>query len=167
MNVVRVAWLVLFAACARPAPPATSATAASPSLVGAWALDRCDDIHPDGSRTQPFGASPRGVLIFGDDGRYALQLYHHERPGFASGSKRTGTPAEYQAAALTMSAHVGRYALDAAAGTVAFRIEHASFPNWAGTEQVRAFTLRGDELTYRVPPTVEGIVGEVTWRRRR
>jgi hypothetical protein len=166
MKAVCVAWLVVLAACARPAP-ARPAPPPAPSLVGAWTLVRCDDLHPDGTRSQPFGPDPRGVLIFDAGGHYALQIYHPTRPGFASGSKRAGTADEYRAAALTMSAHVGRYALDAAAGTVAFHIEHASFPNWAGTEQLRAFTLRGDELTYRVPPTVDGIVGEVTWRRVR
>jgi hypothetical protein len=156
---------VLLAACAHtptapPAPPA-------PSLAGVWTLHHCDDIHPDGHRSQPFGDQPRGLLVLEAGGRYALQIYHPERPGFASGGKRTGTAAEYQAAALTMSSHIGRYAVDDTAGTVTFRIEHASFPNWAGTAQVRSFTLRGDELTYRVPASVEGIVGEVTWTRER
>ena len=87
----------------------------------------------------------------------------------AANDKSRGTPAEYQAAVQGSNAHFGTYVVDEAAGTVTFRIEHASYPNWEGTEQRRPYTVAGDVLTYTVPaPTTgNGAVGEVGWRRAR
>ena len=73
--------------------PAPSAPAAS--LVGTWTLSAADDLRPDGTRVQAYGANPEGLLIFGADGRYSLQIFRKERVKFASGNKRQGSSAEY------------------------------------------------------------------------
>ena len=52
-----------------------------------------------------------------------------------------------------------------AAGTLTFRIESASFPNWEETEQKRTFELSGDELSYRVPARPDGNIPISVWRR--
>src|SRR6188474_23660 len=83
-----------------------------PSLVGTWTLTAADDIHPDGTRAPAYGRDPIGLLIFGEDGRYSVQIYRSDRTRFASGDKRRGTAAEYEAATLGMSSHFGRYAVD-------------------------------------------------------
>jgi hypothetical protein len=140
---------------------------ASPPLAGTWTLRAADDLRPDGTRVPAYGAAPSGLLILDADGGYALQIYRSDRLKFASGNKRQGTPAEYEAATLGMSAHFGRYTVDSAAGTITFHIEHASFPNWDGAEQKRPFTLTGDELSYRVPATPDGTVPISVWRRLR
>jgi lipocalin-like protein len=90
-----------------------------------------------------------------------------DRPLFTANDKSRGTPAEYQAAVQGSNAHFGTYSVNQADGTITFRIEHASFPNWEGTEQKRSFRLVGDHLKYTVPvPTTgPGAVGEVEWRR--
>jgi hypothetical protein len=46
-----------------------------------------------------------------------------------------------------------------------FHIEGASFPNWEGQQQRRSFELRGDTLSYRVPPRPDGNVPVSVWRR--
>jgi hypothetical protein len=46
-----------------------------------------------------------------------------------------------------------------------FKIEHAMFPNWEGTEQKRKFSISGDELTYHVPTASAGGTSELVWRR--
>ena len=141
-------------------------TAASP-LVGTWTLVLVDNVRPDGSRIHLYGPSPSGLLMFDAGGRYGLQIVSAGRPAFAANDKGRGTADEYQAAVKGSNAHFGTYAVDQAKGTITFRIEHASFPNWEGTEQKRAFTLVGDHLKYTVPvPTTgDGAVGEVEWRR--
>jgi lysophospholipase L1-like esterase len=141
-------------------------TAANP-LVGTWTLVLVDNVLPDGSRVHLYGPRPSGLLMFDAEGRYALQIVSAGRPAFAANDKSRGTAAEYQAAVQGSNAHFGTYAIDQAKGTITFRIEHASFPNWEGTEQKRAFTLVGDRLKYTVPaPTTGGgAVGEVEWQR--
>jgi hypothetical protein len=100
-------------------------------------------------------------------GRYALSIFRAGRAPFASGDKSRATAEEYRATVDGTNSHFGRYAVDAARGVVTFAIEHASFPNWEGSEQVRTFRLEGDLLTYTVPVTTggKGTVGEVRWRR--
>lgn len=153
-----------------PLLPATGARAAAGSpLAGTWVLVEAPEIRPDGSRGQTFGPNPQGLLVIDADGRYALQIYRPDRPRFASGDKRRGTADEYAAAAVGMSAHYGTCAVDAVRGTLVFRIERASFPNWDGTEQRRAYTLAGDTLSYRVPAAANGngTTTISTWRRIR
>ena len=142
-------------------------SAAANPLVGTWTLVLVDNVRPDGSRVHLYGPSPSGLLMFDAGGRYGLQIVSAGRPAFAANDKGRGTADEYQAAVQGSNAHFGTYAVDQAKGTITFRIEHASFPNWEGTEQTRAFTLVGDHLKYTVPaPTTGGgAVGEVEWQR--
>ena len=142
-------------------------SAAANPLVGTWTLVLVDNVRPDGSRIHLYGPSPSGLLMFDAGGRYGLQIVSAGRPAFAANDKSRGTADEYQAAVQGSNAHFGTYAVDQAKGTITFRIEHASFPNWEGTEQTRAFTLVGDHLKYTVPaPTTGGgAVGEVEWQR--
>ena len=137
------------------------------TLVGTWNLLLVDNILPDGSRIHLYGADPQGILTFDSEGRYALQIYSAARVKFTSGDKSKGTPEENRAALLGSNSHYGTYLVNAVDDTILFRIQHASFPNWDGTDQRRAFTISGDELTYTVPTPTSGgaAVGEVKWRR--
>ena len=152
------------------APPARSfADTGSPvSLVGSWTLVLVDNVQPDGTRVHLYGERPEGLLVLDADGRYSLQIFSADRARFAAGDKAKGTPEEYRAAAQGSNAHFGRYRVDGS--SLIFQIDHASYPNWEGTEQKRPFTLTGDELRYTVPtPTtgtaVAGATGEVVWKR--
>lgn len=125
-------------------------------LTGTWTLTAAPEIRTDGSRAETFGSDPHGLLIIDESGRYSLQIYKSTRSRFAGGDKRKGTEAEYRAAALDTSSHYGRCFIDTDRNVLVFRIEHASFPNWDGTEQARQFELKGDELSYRVPASASG-----------
>lgn len=137
------------------------------SLVGTWTLTAADNLQPDGSRVHAYGPSPQGILVFGADGRYTLQIFRADRMKFASGDKLHGTPEEYKDASLGMSCHFGRYTVDSAKGTITFQIEQASFPNWDGATQTRPFTLTGDDLEWHVPATPDGKIPISAWRRVR
>lgn len=148
--------------------PIPAAQAEQPaSLVGTWSVVLVDNILPDGTRVPLYGPHPDGLLMFDDAGHYSLQLLRAERVPFAANDKSKGTPAELKAAVEGSNAHFGRYSVDPDGHTITFRIEHASFPNWDGTVQVRRFTLVGDRLTYVVPsPTTDrSATGEVAWQR--
>jgi hypothetical protein len=140
--------------------------AASP-LSGTWTLVAADVLHADGTRMRDYGVAPKGLLLIDGEGRYALQIFKSERPRFATGDKITGTDAEYKAAVLGSSTHFGAISVDTHAGTLTFKIDAASFPNWEGAAQTRRYDLSGDELSYRVPPRPNGDVPISVWRRLR
>jgi hypothetical protein len=139
------------------------------TIVGTWTLVLVDNVLPDGTRVHLYGDNPQGILTFDAEGRYALQIYRAGRAKFASGDKSKGSPEENSAAVLGSNAHFGRYVANTDEGTIIFLIEHASFPNWEGTGQKRAFTISGDELTYTVPTPTSGgtAIGEVKWKRQK
>jgi hypothetical protein len=147
--------------------PMSPSAATASSLVGTWTLTAADNLQPDGSRVHAYGPSPQGILVFGADGRYTLQIFRADRMKFASGDKFHGTPEDYKDASLGMSCHFGRYTVDTAKGTITFQIERASFPNWDGAIQTRPFTLAGDELEWHVPATPDGKIPISAWRRVR
>jgi hypothetical protein len=66
-----------------------------------------------------------------------------------------------------MSVHYGKYSVDKTKNTISFQIDRASFPNWDGTTQVRAYELKGDELSWKVPPRPDGSVPITVVRRVR
>ncbi|WP_224362032.1 lipocalin-like domain-containing protein [Hyalangium versicolor] len=146
----------------------TPAPKPAPVLVtGTWDLVRVDNVQPDGTRVQLYGAHPQGRLVLDESGRYSIQIYREDRARFASKDKNAGTAEENRDAVQGCNTHFGTYSVSDGK-TITFHIEHASFPNWEGTEQQRLFTLVGDVLTYTVPTPTTGTaasVGEVQWRR--
>jgi hypothetical protein len=174
-------WVVLFLAlvpavvCAAQAPQSAPSGADTSQVVGSvvggvvgtWTLTAAERLLPDGTRVSDYGASPHGLVIFTADGYYSVQIYRAERPRFSSADKLKGTPEEYKEASLGMSVHFGRYSVDPAKGTITFHIDRASFPNWDDTTQVRAYDLKGDELSWKVPPRPDGSVPVTRLRRVR
>jgi len=146
--------------------PAGTDDAASP-LAGTWTLVAADVLHADGTRTRDYGAAPKGLLLIDGGGRYSLQIFKSERPRFATADKLAGTDAEYRAAVLGSSTHFGAISVDTDAGTLTFRIDTASFPNWEGSAQTRRYDLSGDDLSYRVPPRPNGDIPISVWHRLR
>lgn len=102
-----------------------------------------------------------------EQGRYSIQIYKVERPRFAGADKQHGTPAEFEAAVMGSSTHFGKVSMDEEAHTLTFQIEHAGYPNWEGAHQQRSYELKGDELSYRVPPRPDGSIPLSVWRRVR
>jgi len=147
---------------------ATAQRTAQEQLVGTWTLVLVDNVLPDGSRVQLYGPNPQGLLMFDAGGRYSMQILREGRPKFAANDKSKGTPEEYKAAVQGSNSHFGTYTVNETDHTVTFHIEHASFPNWEGTERRSPFTLTANEFKYTVPnPTTGGanVTGEVAWKR--
>ncbi|WP_082507058.1 MULTISPECIES: lipocalin-like domain-containing protein [unclassified Duganella] len=152
-----LATLVLCGAAA-----ATDMPAATAGLAGSWELIGAYREHRDGSRSNDYGAKPRGMLNVASDGRYALQIYHAERPPF-EGDFRAAGAQEYKRLLLAMSAHFGSISVEQ--DKLVFRITAASNPQWDGSVQRRGYQLRGDVLEWRVPPRPDGDVPISVWRR--
>ncbi|MET3132549.1 hypothetical protein AAKU55_002823 [Oxalobacteraceae bacterium GrIS 1.11] len=132
-----------------------------------WTLVQVDNILPDGRHIELYGPKPEGRLLFDGGGHYSLQIFSANRAPFPLNDKSRGSADDYKAAVMGTNAHVGKYALDAAGHSLTFNIEHASFPNWDGTVQKRAYSIVGDILRYTVPAPTSGggAGGEVAWRR--
>ena len=136
------------------------------SLVGAWQLTRWSR-HTDGLPVvYPLGPDAVGLLVYAADGSMAVQMtgVHRARIG---GSDPLGGPASARAAAYSgCLAYFGTYSIE---GTVVtHRLVASLFPDWTGEAQARPFTLDGDRLVLRTPPsTVDGrtTVNEMAWMR--
>jgi len=145
------------------------ALARDTSLVGTWTLVSVDGISADGNRAHVFGTRPAGIAMFDAAGRYSIQIVTTDRPKFASNDRWNGTPEENQAFVRGSNPHWGRYSVNDTDHTITFQIEHASYPNWEGTQQIRHFTLIGYVLKYIVPATASsgGRINETVWQRAR
>lgn len=133
-------------------------------LMGTWTL--VSSVAQYGStKVDTFGTNPSGTLVFGDDGRYALIFMRGGLPKIASNDRTLQTPHESRAIGQGVIAHFGTYTVDHADKVLVLQIERSSFPNWNSVEQRRAFSLRGDKLTYTSPGST-GVVTEVTMRRQ-
>ena len=115
-------------------------------LAGTWTLVSADTVRPDGSRVPTFGASPKGLLVFTDDGRFIYLLSRADLPKFASNNRTTGTPEENTAVVQGSVSTFGTYSL--ADKTLTIKVEHSTFPNWIGTDQKRTVTTTGDEMKW-------------------
>jgi hypothetical protein len=150
------------------AQKSTSNESLQEQLVGTWTLISVDNIYPNGSIGHPYGDNPVGIMTFDISGNYSIQILKALRPKVASGDKNKCTPEENAALVQGNNSHFGKYYVDEAGGAITFKIEHAFYPNWEGTEQKRSYTYKGNELRYVVTQTTQGgesIIAEVAWRK--
>ncbi len=114
-------------------------------LIGHWTLVSVKN-EQDGKTTEPYGANPKGLFIFDRSGRYVVLQFRADLPKFASNSRDKGTPKENKAVVVGSSAHFGTYTVNEKEGFFSIRPEAATFPNWAGVDQKRFFSISKDEL---------------------
>jgi hypothetical protein len=114
-------------------------------LVGTWTLVSIYN-EQDGKKTDPFGSNPKGLMVVGSDGHFSRLLSRSDLPKFASNNRAMGTPEENKAVVQGSIAYFGTISCNAADKGCTFHLEASTFPNWAGVDQNRLFTLVGDEL---------------------
>ena len=135
-------------------------------LAGIWTLVSNDNVAPDGTKRQLFGANPKGILILEASGRYAQVQVRPDRPKFQANNRLQGTPEEIKAAWEGTIAHFGTWSVNEADKTLILRLENSTYPNQDGAEQKRTITsLAGDELKYVNPTPAAGGRAEAVWRR--
>lgn len=140
----------------------------SKQLVGTWALVKVENKNADGSKTLPYGENPVGLLVFTDDGDYAIQILKAVRPKVAAGDKNKATPAENAALVQGNNSHFGTYTINPDKHSIAFNVQHAFYPNWEGHVQVRSYTLENNVLSYVVTHTTNGgaVTATVVWKKQ-
>ena len=134
------------------------------SFVGSWKLIAADKLLPDGTRVADYGAQPHGMAIFTADGHMMIEVFRDVRIKFSGNDRAKGTFEEYKDASLSSSCSFGIYSVDPATSKVTM-IDRATFPNYDDTTQVRAYELKGDILSWRVPARPDGSIPITVLRR--
>ena len=136
-------------------------------LVGAWTFVSQQYKFPDGRTTDIFGPNAKGILILEASGRVAYVSMRAGLPRFASNDRLKGTAEENKAVVEGSYAFFGSYTVNEADHTFTVHVEGATFPNFDGADQKRAFTLAGDELRYTNPVATigQGAIVEAVWKR--
>ena len=107
-------------------------------LHGSWRLVSFEmEQQATHERTQPWGADPKGRLIFGADGRMMVLVTANARaPG--------GTDEQFAALFRTMVAYSGQYRVEG--DRFITQIDASWNEAWNGSEQERFYKLEGDTL---------------------
>jgi hypothetical protein len=136
---------------------AQSANSLKDQIVGSWNFVVAEATSPDGKKSFPFGDTPKGILIFTADGRFAQIHVAGDVPKIASNNRMTGTPEEYAGIMQRSLSVFGTYTVDEAKKTVTYNIVSASFPNWEGEAQTRTIDkLTADEFVNTNPNVAGG-----------
>lgn len=148
--------------------PGNNSLPDSTDLIGLWTLVTVENLNPDGTKTLPYGSSPKGLLVFDKSGNYAIQILKASRLKVTAGDKNKATPEENAALVQGNNSHFGTYAVSKTSKTIIFHVETAFYPNWEGTVQERIYTLSNNELKYVVTNTTNGgdITAVVIWRKK-
>jgi lipocalin-like protein len=135
------------------------------SIVGTWVLVSAT-VDNDGTKSEPFGPHPNGLLMFDSSGHFSLAAVRPDLPRIASNNRMTGTAEENKAIARGTIAYFGTYTVSDADRMFIMHVEGATFPNWVGTDQKRIFTINGDQLRYTNPNRSGGQgTALVIWKR--
>src|SRR3984893_11861954 len=125
-------------------------------IVGTWNFVVAEVTAPDGKKSYPFGETPKGILIFTPDGRFAQIHVAGDVPKIASNKRMTRTPEEYAGIMQRSLSVFGTYTVDEAKKTVTYNIVSASFPNWEGEAQTRVIDRLTTEEFVNTNPNVAG-----------
>lgn len=136
-------------------------------LPGAWSFVSAVAENPDGTKTEPFGAGPKGIIIFTADGHFALFQSHADVPKIAANDRAKTTPEEALGVVRTAIAYYGAYSISETEKTLMVRINGSTFANLiGGPEQKRIITsLTAEELKFTNPRTPAGVTLQTVWER--
>ena len=157
-NIMKPGFITAMLALALSAGAAAAQPANSlkDQIVGSWDFVVAEVTAPDGKRSFPFGETPKGILIFTADGRFAQIHVAGDVPKIASNNRLTATPEEYAAIMRGSLSVFGTYTVDEAKKTVTYHIVSASFPNWEGEAQTRVIDKLPTEEFVNTNPNVAG-----------
>jgi hypothetical protein len=149
------------------ATAAQSAKSLKDQIVGTWNFVVAEVTAPDGKKSFPFGETPKGILIFTADGRFAQIHVASDAPKIASNNRMTGTPDEYAGIMRRSLSVFGTWTVDEANKTVTYNIVSSSFPNWEGEAQTRNIDKLTDDEFVNTNPNVAGGRGSASNLYRR
>jgi hypothetical protein len=134
--------------------------------VGTWTLVSVV-TEIDGREFDAYSPNAKGLLVFDANGRYSIVFIAGGLPNFASGNRSSATADESKAVVAGSLAHFGSYIVDEVDKNFTFQIDRATFPNWDGRHNKRAFFIRGDKLHFTDPHASGGWSGDNRLRARK
>jgi len=136
-------------------------------LVGTWLLTGVTAERADGSKGEPFGPHPKGIIIFTADGHFSLLQQRAELPKIAANDRAKATPDEARAVVDGSIAYYGTYTVNEAEKTMMVKLIAGTYTNIVGgPEQKRIVTaLTADELKFTNPRTPAGVTLLTDWKR--
>jgi hypothetical protein len=134
-------------------------------LVGTWILVEAVDVAAEGSKTNPWGANPKGTYMFDAFGHFTQMLIRSDLPKIANRAQG-GTPEQNKAIVSGAIAMYGTYSVNDAEKTISLRYEGSTFSGFNGTEGKRIISsLSAEEMKLTNPATSTGVKAESVWRR--
>src|SRR3954449_935676 len=112
-------------------------------IVGAWTLVSVTSEMDDGKKGEPFGPSPKGVIIFSNDGHFSLFQSRAEIPKIAANDRAKATPEEAQSIVASSIAYYGTYSI--AENTNVMLVNLAARPRHS--DRNPAARRRGDRMS--------------------
>ena len=91
-------------------------------LVGTWLLTGVTAERADGSKGEPFGPNPKGIIIFTADGHFSLLQQRAELPKIAANDRAKATPEEARAVVDGSIAYYGTYTVNEAEKTMMVKL---------------------------------------------
>jgi hypothetical protein len=136
-------------------------------IVGAWTLVSVTSEMDDGKKGEPFGPSPKGVIIFSSDGHFSLFQSRAEIPKIAANDRAKATAEEAQSIVASSIAYYGTYSIDENTKVMAVNLAASTYANVAAIpNQRRTVTLlTADELKFDNPRTPNGMTLRTAWKR--
>jgi Lipocalin-like domain len=156
MTLRTIAAALLTLALLAGAAAAQPAASLKDQIVGSWNFVIAEVTAPDGRKSFPFGETPKGILIFTPDGRFAQIHVAGDVPKIASNNRLTGTAEEYAAIMRGSLSVFGTYTVDETKKTVTYNIVSATFPNWEGEAQTRVIDKLNPDEFVNTNPNVAG-----------
>lgn len=135
-------------------------------IVGAWSLVAVTAERADGSKIEPFGTNPKGIIIFTDSGHFSLFQSRADIPKLAENDRSKATAEEAKAVVGGSIAYYGTYSVNEMDKSLSVTLDGATFANLLGGAQRRDITsLTADELGFSNPRTPSGMTLQTVWRR--
>ena len=156
MKLTTAAAAMLALALSAGAAAAQTAKGLKDQIVGTWNFVVAEVTAPDGKKSFPFGETPKGILIFTADGRFAQIHVASDVPKIASNNRLTGTSEEYAAIMRRSLSVFGSYAVDEDKKTVTYNILSSSYPNGEGEAQTRTIDKLTTDEFVNTNPSVAG-----------
>jgi hypothetical protein len=136
-------------------------------IVGAWTLVSVTSEMDDGKKGEPFGPSPKGVIIFSSDGHFSLFQSRAEIPKIAANDRAKATAEEAQGIVASSIAYYGSYSIDENTKVMVVNLAASTYANVAAIpNQKRTIALlTADELKFDNPRTPNGMTLRTAWKR--
>lgn len=134
-----------------PAAAKKPAAAAKP-LVGAWHLERYVDTPEKGPPVFAFGEHPVGLFVFTADGHVSIHIMRNP----PTAESTSADPDPDACVPTWYCSYFGTYTVEPSGKRWVTHVEGGNIPSFIGTDQPRAFSIKGDRLTISESYVAEG-----------